>query len=172
MANNVRLMRSESSAMSFWANPCPTIHCFVEILCSLSLSFPALSWGYSWEQSYIGGLILRVCGLGGVIGGIGGPAKNVQCIEVYLKGGNTFELGSVCPCFSFHYGSWFGTWFLPLLFRQEISLSKPHQTGLKLFDKAVSSLAQKKKNPTLSWMNIVAGGECDLYDYVLWLVQL
>lgn len=169
MANNVRLMRSESSAMSFWANPCPTIHCFVEILCSLS--FPALSWGYSWEQSYIGGLILRVCGLGGVIGGIGGPAKNVQCIEVYLKGGNTFELASVCPCFSFHYGSWFGTWFLPLLFCQEISLSKPPQTGLKLSDKAVSSLAHKK-NPN-TFLNEYCGRRwVRLYDYVLWLVQL
>lgn len=133
MANNARLMRSESLAMSFWANPCPTIQCTDRI--PSSLSFPVLSWVYSWEQSYIGGLILRVCGLGGVIGVfggvVGGPAKNVQFIEAYLKGGNAFELRSVCPRLCFHYGSWFGTWFLPLLFRQEISLSKPPQTGLK-----------------------------------------
>ncbi len=134
-------MRSESSAMSFWVNPCPTIQCSDEIFSSLS--FPVLSWIYSWEQSYIGGLILRVWGLGWgggcywCVGGWGGggcgPAKNVQLqfIEAYLKGGNAFELGSVCTRFCFHYGSWFGTWFLPLLFSQEISLSKPPQTGLE-----------------------------------------
>lgn len=62
--------------------------------------------------------------------GVGLHVKNVQLqfIEAYLKGGNVFELGSVCPRFCFHYGSWFGTWFLPLLFHQEISFSNQQAT--------------------------------------------